>query len=172
MNQQTEKNRGEGSAAGEAFFWESKVAKSLGLSRERVRALREAHLSADEWSTRGNAIVFTSGGLEKITVLAARDAGPVPLPSASETPTETATTVAALVVGGAPEVLRVVVKKLCQNIRMMIALRGGDGEASETLLVRVKDNSLFMAGMEIEVADCGNGVWQFRGRLPRRRGRF
>jgi hypothetical protein len=172
MNQQTEKNHGEGAAGGDAFFWESKVAKSLGLSRERVRALREAHLSADEWSTRGNAIVFTSAGLEKITALAGREAGAVSSPSASETPPETATAVAALVVGGAPEVLRVVVKKLCQNIRMMLARRVSEGEAGETLLVRVKDNSLFMAGMEIEVADCGNGVWQFRGRLPRRRGRF
>ena len=172
MNLQTEKNRGEGSAAGEAFFWESKVAKSLGLSRERVRALREAHLSPDEWSTRGNAIVFTAGGLEKITVLAGREGEGVSSPSASETPTETATAVAALVVCGAPEVLRVVVSKLCPNTRMMLARRVAEGEAGETLLVRVKDNSLFMAGMEIEVADCGNGVWQFRGRLPRRRGRF
>lgn len=159
--------------AGQAsVFWESKVATSLGLSRERVRALRLAHLAADEWSTRGNAVVLTASGLEKISFYAAREAGPVSSPLAEQSEAVAATGGGVAVAPGAPEVARVLVKKLCQNPRMMLARRIGDAVEFPALLVRVKDNANFMPGMEIEVIDCGNGLWQFRGRLPRSRGRF
>lgn len=171
MNE-TEKKSGAVAGVAPVVYWESKVATSLGLSRERVRALREEHLKPEDWATRGNAIVLTESGLEKISFYAAQGAGPVSAPSGEQTGAAVAAGAAALVAGGAPEVVKVLVKRVCQNKRMMLARREGDAESAEALLVRVKDNSLFMVGMAIEVMDCGNGVWQFRGRMPRSRGRF
>lgn len=134
------------------MFWESKVAKSLGLSRERVRALREQHLSPDEWVTKGNAVVLTARGLEKITALAQGEAAGEPVKA------------------GPPEVARLVVRKVCGNPRVLQAVpKGVEGAA---VLVRVKDNTFFMAGMEFDALPVGDGSFQFIGRLPRRRGRW
>ena len=148
---------------GEVIYWESKVARSLGLSRERVRALREAHLSVTEWSTRGNAIVLTAAGLEKISFLAAQESAVVSTPSAEQVDAPAGSGGGALIEAGAPEVAVVRITRLFPNKRLMLA-----GER----VVRVKDNSFFMPGMEIEAVNCGDGVWQYRGRLPRSRGRL
>jgi hypothetical protein len=147
----------------DGLFWESKVAKQLGLSRERVRELRAEHLTAEDWITKGNAVVYTQRGLEKIT--AAAGAG-------AEAPAEEP------VKAGPPEVARLVVRKVCGNKRVMLALRVvADRPLCErgsepTLVVRVKDNACFMAGMEFDAVAVGDGSFQFTGRLPRRKGRW
>ena len=171
MKQIETKSGAEGGGA-PLVFWESRVAKALGLSRERVRALREAHLSAGEWEVRGNAIVLSASGLEKITFYAAQAGGEVSSPSAEQTGAAVEAGGAVAVVCGAPEVVQAVIKRVCPNRRMMLAIRVGSPEGEDSLLVRVKDNVNFMAGMVVEVMDCGNGVWQYRGRMPRSRGRF
>jgi len=169
---QIEKKLGAEGGGAPLVFWESRVAKALGLSRERVRALREAHLSAEHWTTKGNAIVFTAEGLEKILFYAGGSTEAVSSPSPEQTGAAVEAGGVALVAPGAPEVVRAVVKKVCPNPRMMLAIRVGSPEDEDSLLVRVKDNRNFMAGMVVEVMDCGNGVWQYRGRMPRSRGRF
>jgi len=40
------------------------------------------------------------------------------------------------------------------------------------MLVRVRDNRLFMPGMAIEVIEAAANLWQYTGRLPRRKGRL
>lgn len=148
----TEKKSRSKEAAAPELFWEGKVAQSLGLSRERVRALREQHLSAEEWSTRGNAVVLTAAGLEKITAAAQAEAASAP------------------VAAGPVEPVRLIVRKVCRNPRMMLAVARASDEA--TVVVRVKDNSAFMLGMVFDAVPVEDGTFQFVGRLPRSRGRW
>ena len=70
---------------GSDFFWESKCAEHLGISRTRIRELRKAHLAPEvDWQFRDNAVVLTTAGLDKISQVLA--AAAVPAPSASPTP--------------------------------------------------------------------------------------
>lgn len=144
-------------AAEDGLFWESKVAKTLGLARDRIRELREQHLEEGaDWRTRGNAVVLTARGLEKITALAQGETPAAPAP----------------VKAGPPEVARLVVARLCGNHRLLHARRRDAGPEAVALLVRVKTNEHFMAGMEFDAIACGDGTFQFTGRLPRRKGRW
>lgn len=156
MTTALKKSPAEAAAAEDGLFWESKIAKTLGLSRERVRTLREEHLAPDEWITRGNAVVLTARGLEKITALAAAGAGP-----GNEDGVE----------AGPPAAARLVVAKLCGNLRLLLARAKAGGPGSPLVLVRVKTNEHFMAGMEFDALPTSAG-WQFVGRLPRRKGRW
>lgn len=148
----TEKKSRRKTEASPEVFWEAKVAEALGISRERVRALREQHLDAEDWSTRGNAVVLSARGLEKITAAAQAEGAP------------------GLVQAGPVAAVRLVVRKLCRNPRLMVA--AVTREAVETVVVRVRDNSAFMPGMEFEAVGLGDGSFQFTGRLPRSRGRW
>jgi hypothetical protein len=148
------KSTAEAGAGDDGLFWESKVAKCLGLSRDRVRALREAHLSPEDWVTKGNAVVLTARGLEKITALAQGEAAGEPVKA------------------GPPEAARLVVRKVCGNPRVLLAVAVGVGAEGAAVLVRVKENTFFMPGMEFDALPVGDGSFQFVGRLPRRRGRW
>jgi len=149
----TEKKSRPKEAAAPELFWEGKVAQSLGLSRERVRALREQHLTPEEWSTRGNAVVLTAAGLEKI-------AAAVKAEAAQAEPVQ----------AGPVEPTRLMVRKLCRNPRLMLAVTSATAEAS--VVVRVKDNTAFMLGMVFDALPLADGTYQFTGRLPRSRGRW
>lgn len=108
----------------DGLFWESRIAAEVGISRERLRSLRDAHMTEDtHFIRKKNAVVLTISGLDKLHALLA--------PAA---PTAAA--------------------------------------GAQPLIVRVKTNENFMAGMTLEVISAGENCYQYLGRLPRRHGRW
>jgi hypothetical protein len=62
-----------------------------------------------------------------------------------------------------------VVRRVPPNIRLLLASKLDDRTER---VVRVRDNRLFMPGMMLTAIDCGQNLFQFTGRLPRRKGRW
>lgn len=156
----------------DGLFWETRVADSLGVSRDRLRLLREEHMTENtHFIRRRNAVVLTETGMELLNTLL-----PITTPAAQppQAPAEKSPDPApfAAPTGPAPRVsVRVV--KVPPNPRLLfcVAAEVETGTAAQ-FLVRVKTNENFMAGMSMEVISAGEGVWQYVGRLPRRKGRW
>lgn len=147
----------------EDLFWEARVADWLGLPRKRIVALRRRALrEGQHWVVYEGQVVFTARGLQllrdylsQLGELAkpgeAPDAAPGPAPA------------------GPPQRESVRVVRTFPNARLMQAKRK-DGSL---VLVRVRDNTNFMAGMAVPVVhDATLNAWQYVGRLPRRKGRL
>lgn len=147
-------------------FWEVNVARELGVARPVVSKLRRRHLlEGEHWSMRGNAVVLTASGLARIKdLLLARGltaaARPTP-PESKETPK-----------AGPPERVKMRVARLCPNVRLLVCQSIADGPDAVARLVRVKENVNFMPGMVLEAVSAGANLWQFTGRMPRRKGRW
>jgi len=72
--------------------------------------------------------------------------------------------------------VRVRVVKACPNPRLAVCEVASEGERKGSrILVDVRKNALFLGGMEFEVersAGTSRFDWEYRGRLPRLRGRW
>jgi hypothetical protein len=64
-----------------------------------------------------------------------------------------------------------VVVRVAVNHRLLWCHVKTDGKRQQ-VLVRVRDNKEFMAGMELEAIEVGRNQWQYTGRMPRRKGRW
>jgi hypothetical protein len=64
-----------------------------------------------------------------------------------------------------------VVVRVAVNHRLLWCYVKDDAKRAQ-VLVRVRDNKDFMAGMELEAIDAGFNQWQYTGRMPRRKGRW
>lgn len=167
----------------DGLFWETRVADSLGVARDRLRVLREEHMVENtHYIRRRNAVVLTETGMELITRLLdlspaspPRTTEPAPIdrpispekksPAPSPAPF-------APPVGPAPRV-NVRVTKVPPNRRLLFCTPSAIQEGtSAQFLVRVKTNENFMAGMTMDVISAGSGTYQYVGRLPRRKGRW
>lgn len=152
--------------ADDGLYWESKVAESLGLSRDRIRALRQEHLleGVDFRTVRGD-VVLTELGLAKIASI---DNGKGPA-----TPTSPDDSSAKFPVPKGPPVrAKFAVVRIPANKRLLYCVPKGEHGKAPQVLIRVKDNSLFMPWMELEAIESDNNSWQFRGRLPRKKGKW
>ena len=148
---------------GSELFWESSVAESMGVARERIAALRAERLTEGQhFRIVRNAVVLTASGLE--IVVTALKPGRSPSP-ADESPVAKA----AGVPDGPPERVLMVVRRVPPNIRLLLCSILDDRTER---VVRVKDNRLFMPGMALNAIYCGQNLYQFTGRLPRRKGRW
>lgn len=154
----------------EDLYWEHRVAAWLGVARKRIASLRRRGLrESKHWIAHPQGIVYTVAGLQKL-----RDylgsLGELTPPT--EQPSDAASEPPAPV--GPPEKKTVIIAKLYPNTRLMLALaEGSTPEKPLQVLVRVRDNRNFMAGMKVPVVhDPRNSSWQYVGRLPRRRGRL
>lgn len=159
----------------DGLFWETRVADSLGVSRERLRLLREEHMTENtHFIRRRNAVVLTETGMELLNTLLPIAAQVADQPAPAEVPVEKSpgATPFAAPHGPAPRVsVRVV--KVPPNPRLLFCVASEiEAGTSAQFLVRVKTNENFMAGMVMEVISAGEGVWQYVGRLPRRKGRW
>jgi hypothetical protein len=159
-----------GASPDDGLFWENRVADSLGVSRDRLRQFRKDHMTENvHYIRRGNAVVLTETGMrlpsyEKITAEPAPLA-PSPFPAVEVAPF-------APPAGPAPRI-EVRVVKVPPNPRLLFCVPAGPIVATAAqCLVRVKTNENFMAGMSFEVISAGEGIWQYIGRLPRRKGRW
>ena len=149
--------------SGSELFWESKVAESLGVARERIVALRVERLTEGKhFRIVRNAVVLTASGLE-IIASALR-----PESSASATVASPAPPALAIQDGPAPRVM-MVVRRVPPNIRVLLCSPAG---SQIERVVRVRDNRLFTPGMVLEAINGGTNGLQFTGRLPRRKGRW
>lgn len=177
--------------AADELYFESVVANRLGVSRERVRELRVAHLrEGEDWVMQGTAVVLSAQGLAKMQDLLRVAASPALVESEPAVATDGAQEATGPeVIGVVAEAMafsdrghllvaadrcRVRVSELARNEKVVMAVRvegvAAPGEPAK-LLVKVKCNAFFMPGMEMEVAPVeGRGCFQYMGRLPRRKG--
>ena len=157
-------------APGSELFWESKVAESLGVARERIAALRNERLTEGvHFRMVRNAVVLTARGLEIIaSALRPGAASPAPAPSPDNI---TPGLPAAGICAGRPARVSMLVLRVPANIRVLLCSRKNVSTRTESV-VRVRDNRLFMPGMVLEAIDGGRDGLQFTGRLPRRKGRW
>lgn len=175
--------------AADELYFEAVVANRLGVSRERVRELRVAHLrEGEDWVMQGTSVVLSAQGLAMMQKLvlegscpAITESGPVAatggaygvagygcMPLAAEARVPVGQVFAAVAR------VRVRVTERARNVRVIMAARvegvPAPGEPAR-LMVLVQSNELFMPGMEMEVAPVeGRGCFQYLGRLPRRKG--
>jgi hypothetical protein len=168
--------------AGDEAFWESHVAVRLGVAREKIALLRGTQLQeVADFTRQGNAVVYTAGGLARLTALVARavpqdatDTAPAvsTLPADQIAPPPTAQPAPSL--GGCqPERARVVVVRTLPNRKMMFVRRADAVPPAPTFIVRVKDNVNFHPRLApFEVRRAADGQWLYLGRLPRSLGRW
>lgn len=141
-------------------YWETRTADALGVPRVRIRALRQKHLKASEdFTRRGNSIVLTVAGVEKMTKLVKAESAAIKAERAKDMPS------------GPPERLKLVVQRIPANPRLLLCLKPDD-KTQRQYLVRVRTNENFTPKMELEAVNGGQNLWQFTGRLPRRKGRW
>ena len=133
------------------------------VARERIAALRAEHLTEGaHFRNVRNAVVLTASGLEIIVAALAPRSAPAP---ADKSPQPQA----AACPDGPPERVTMVVRRVPPNLRLLLASKLDDRTER---VVRVRDNRLFMPGMSLTVIHCGSGLFQFTGRLPRRKGKW
>lgn len=182
-------------APAEPTFREDTVAARLGLPREKIAVLRTAHLAPGEhFGHAGNAVVLTPAGVAaleraleaealaqraKVSLVQTETAPTEQSPAnAAETalPAAPAPTAAAFALDAEalrPERVRVRVVKTFINRRLILATRERPASDTTQFLVRVRDNQFFHPSLPaFEVIRCGDGSWQYTGRLPRRLGRW
>ena len=149
-------------SADDGLFWEARVASNVGISRERLRALRDAHMAENtHFIRRKNSVVLTVSGIDLLHVLLD------PVFTAPAAPVEKIAPPA----GPAPR-LTVRVAKVPGNHRLLLCLPPTAAAGAQPLIVRVKSNENFMIGMTLEVISSGENCFQYLGRLPRRHGRW
>jgi hypothetical protein len=174
------------------LFWEDRVAARMGLAREKISALREAHLVAgDDFVLRGNAVVLTAAGLSHlervlcapaVSTLAVADrpatvtAQPAPSHHAP-LPHPPPLAPALPAVACRPERLRVVVARTLPNRHLIYVwpatVPPTQRSAAPLLLCRVKDNAHFHPRLAaFEIIRSADGQWFYLGRLPRSLGRW
>ena len=175
--------------AADELYFEAVVANRLGVSRERVRELRVAHLrEGEDWVMQGTSVVLSAQGLARMQMLVLAESSPALPESGPVAATGGANGVASdgcmplaaearVPVGqvfAAVARVRVRVTERARNVRVIMAARvegvPAPGEPVR-LMVLVQSNELFMPGMEMEVVPVdGRGCFQYMGRLPRRKG--
>jgi len=171
------------------LYWESNVALRLGLSRTRLRQMRQRYLEPSvHFQFESSAVVLTPAGLAKIeAILAQGEASDKYKPR----PAEPNGGHPAVPPGPPPKALLMVVRKPLHRVdspqtKLLICreVPAGTAPTASWLLqkvnywlsrerpVRVRDNSNFQPGMILEAVNIGSGMLQYVGRLPRRLGRW
>lgn len=155
-------------APDDALFYESRVADSLGLARDRIRELRVTRLTeAADYFSRDGAIVYTGAGLDRLLALTLppeKTAAPVPV-TASPLP-------APAIPPGPPPRVPLIVVKLPPNPKLLVCRLPEAPLGCPTVVVRVPNSRHFMPGMEILCIESPPRTFQYTGRLPRSRGRW
>lgn len=144
------------------LYCENRVADSLGVARKLIVKVRKEHLTPTlHYSRDGKNVVLTPAGLEKLMGLLNQPAAPEPVaePIAEQVPA-----------GPPPRELMIVIR-VPLNVHLLWCCLKSDA-AHRQQIVRVKDNTNFMPGMELEVIAAQKNLWQYTGRAPRRKGRW
>ena len=155
--------------AADELYFEAVVANRLGVSRERVRELRVAHLlEGEDWVMQGTSVVLSAQGLARMQKLVWAGSSPALPESGPVAATGEVDVVASEGCMPLAAEARVPVGQVFAAARVEGVPAPGE---PARLMVLVQSNELFMPGMEMEVAPVeGRGCFQYLGRLPRRKG--
>ena len=165
MNTNTKKSGDSNGTAPDSLFWESRLATTLGVPRRRLVTYRINHLTSEtDYVRKHGEVVLTPSGLAKMKEAFVIDGKTAPVAA-----------VPALA-GVSPPVgprehHRLCVIRSLSNARLLSCHRVGDSR-KKPVLVRVRSNLGFMPGMEFEGVKIDDGLWQYTGHLPRRKGRW
>jgi hypothetical protein len=152
-----------------SYYREAAVAEALGLARQRLVTLRVEHMvEGPDYRIDHNEVVLTPEGLMRMYELTA---GMVATPAPEQKPA-TVTEPATPPKPGPPRREKFRVQKIPRNKRLLYCVKADEPLTARMILVRVKDNSFFMPKMTMECIEGELGSWQFKGRLPRRKGRW
>lgn len=146
-------------------FWPARVAESLGITVKRLAVFRKKNLVTPEhFVMEGNAPLLTAAGVARVKELLAAEATPPPAAIEPATAKET-------IPAGPPRRAKMVVQRVPPNKRLLLCARTDDPKKAQ-VLVRISTNENFMPGMTFEAVEGWNNLWQYTGRLPRRKGRY
>ena len=146
-------------------FWPARVAESLGITVKRVTVFRKTHLTTPaHYVTESNTLLLTTAGVARIKELLAAEATPTSPAAAPAAPQD-------VIPAGPPTRARMTVLRVTANRRLLLCARVDDPKKNPHL-VRVTTNENFMPRMEFEAIESRDRLWQYTGRLPRRKGRF
>lgn len=147
------------------LFWPARVAESLGITLKRLAVFRKTHLASPEhFVIKANSLLLTPAGVARIKELLAAEVAPAPVVPEPATVTPS-------IPAGPPRRAKMVVMRIPPNKRLLLCARLDDPKKN-SVLVRVNTNENFMPRMEFEAIEGGNNLWQYTGRLPRKKGRF
>lgn len=163
------------------LYWESRASEALGVQRKLLAQLRGQHLTlgTDYVRRENNAVAWTQAGKEKMESLLATAWREEPgLPGGK--PVIPPKVVADDIPAGPPETAWMLVQRVPpQQVKLLMCV---PLDRTEIVTVRVRENTLFKAGMKLEAMKCRDGYWQFRnreggdlstiGRLPRNPGKW
>jgi len=144
---------------------EEKLAKDIGLPRKILVGLRKKLVQGVDYDTVERKITYTKDGALKM----ARECGIKDVSPQEEKKTGPEKTVVVTVI-------YVKNKKYMEAVRRSpekTAMADGEAEKDEKIVIRVRENTRFIPGMEItseKLVYSGGALWDFVGRLPRARG--
>lgn len=133
---------------------ETALAEAIGVNRKELAALRRRALKeGTDFEKRGGAVVYSADGMAAVARALEVEA---PDPEKNG--------------GGAPVEVVLRVTRVPRNPRIVLAT---DGTTAD-LRVKVRRNVNFRPGMEVPALPVPgiDGLFEFRGRLPRRPGRW
>ena len=132
---------------------EVELSLELGLERKIIRGIRQERLNADDWTKRGNHIVYTETGehalRNAIQVMLSSEELSEPLPVLDDQ--------------------EVKITHIPLNPRIVIGQL-----LDEVIKVKVRDNRNFIRGMRLSARPPAEGstTWVMIGRCPRWRGKY
>jgi hypothetical protein len=157
---------------------EKSVAARLGISPGAIRDVREQQcIEGEHWEKRGRDIIWTEAGLQRLEEVVAGVeqkngvTGRTGAESAefTEVRDEVGGALAALL---APTLMRVRVRQIPRNPRMLIAEPVEKNTEVQEIRVRVRSNQNFLPGMELTARMEDRDLGVLEGRCPRYRGRY
>lgn len=150
---------------------EQALARILGIKKNRLVSLRRTHLArGTDWEVQGAVVCYTPAGVQKLRDLAARPVAPGDAANAGSVDDADAETEALAATEQAiPELLELVVLRICPNPSLVICQHG-----ETEVRVRVRTNLNFVPGMRLPARQPRNAgdAWFHEGRLPRFKGRY
>lgn len=158
---------------------EPMVARTVGLSRSRLKQLRQAHLGEDDWALVNSVVTYSAQALEKMLASAGLRAGDFRWPTPPGRPGVAAGESGGTAAAGDPAAQAVSVPPLCElrvvNLCGNPILVFAEGPGAEGVVrVRVRSNVNFMRGMLLKARapQSPGGLWHHEGACPRFKGRY
>lgn len=142
------------------LYYESKLAKSLGISRPEFKKLRKSLLEFEaDWQMHGNQVVITEAGIVKLASHFEGGAVFAEVPEAKvdyHPPTGE---------------VELIVRQVYPNPRLLLCVFPVE-QSKEQVRVRVPRNDNFRPKMMIKASKLSDGFYELVGRCPRYPGRW
>jgi hypothetical protein len=158
---------------------EPMVARTVGLSRSQLKALRDENLTREvDWVLVNAVVTYSPAGLEKLLRAAGLDAGDFAWPGREAMPAPALVAEEGAALAGdpvaatpaVPPLVELRVRNVCGNPILVFAAT----PEGEVVKVRVRTNTNFLPGMPIRARapQSPGGLWHHEGACPRFRGKY